>query len=806
MTLRWLPLAACLIAAPAWGAPTPAPGDGLPEGAVAGLGGLILRPDGHVSHLAYSADGRSLLTITNTMLVQVWDTATGRERRRMQLTPAFSVHAAAVSADGKTIFIAVAGGPIRYFDSETGKEEGVISAGLGENVHSLSLSRDGKTLVTANNNSVAVWEGLDRKLPAKIEGGTTMATVAMLPDGKHFILARADHSLRVLDTKGKEVHVLERPTPGPPQGFFGVPRLAVSPDGKTLAAAGSSDTNLTLYSLETGRMIRRIQSQGGVAYGLAFSPNSRFLAVTGYPGVRVYGVASGRELRLLDNQPAMMTSMVAFAPDGRALATVGQNQSLRLWDAVEGRTLLAPRGHSAQVSRLVFLEGGKQLASHSADGRLLLWDVASGRDIDECRGLLYAGGWMVATADGKGVQTYGHDLRLHTWRPGSPVESERPPLPGGTNFRQALAPGAKFLVKQMPPGNKLHLYDLRGKEPKERVLDLGPQGWANQLVFSDDGRRLVTGSGDGTLRVWDCATGRLVHDLTGPPDGQRLGYASHIQFAPDGRSVLLFNGELHLVEVASGVDRVRIGNVAVGLNCLALSPDGRLAARGSNDGTVTVYAAATGKELFQGKGRQGMVTSLAFSPDSRLLASGGNNGSILVWKMPEPAPAEASLANARRAELWGQLADTDPSNAARAIEALAGAPGPAVELLRQRLKAQGGRVDSKRLEKLIVDLDSDSFAKREKASQELAAAGRAAEGLLRKTLDKDPSAEVRRRVQELLERMEGGASQDRLRAVRAIEVLERIGTPAARQALADLAKEVDDALAEEIQASLDRLK
>jgi hypothetical protein len=143
-----------------------------------------------------------------------------------------------------------------------------------------------------------------------------------------------------------------------------------------------------------------------------------------------------------------------------------------------------------------------------------------------------------------------------------------------------------------------------------------------------------------------------------------------------------------------------------------------------------------------------------------------------------------------------------------AIRALVAAPDPAVELLRQRLAERSDRPDSARLEKWIAELDHDEFVVREKAMRNLAAAGSQAEPLMRHALGKHPSPEVRRRIQELLEHLVSGtvAAED-LRTLRAIEVLERIGTSAARYVLVDLAKRTADAeVAEEIKASLQRLQ
>jgi hypothetical protein len=131
-----------------------------------------------------------------------------------------------------------------------------------------------------------------------------------------------------------------------------------------------------------------------------------------------------------------------------------------------------------------------------------------------------------------------------------------------------------------------------------------------------------------------------------------------------------------------------------------------------------------------------------------------------------------------------------------------------VPLLRTRLAPRDGRPDVGKLEKYIDELDSDDFRVREKASRALLAAGAVADGPLRKALAREGlSVEVRRRIEELLERLDSSnAAAERLRGLRAVEVLERIGTPAAKQALAELAKETAETpLAEEIEASLRRL-
>src|SRR5207249_4252058 len=115
------------------------------------------------------------------------------------------------------------------------------------------------------------------------------------------------------------------------------------------------------------------------------------------------------------------------------------------------------------------------------------------------------------------------------------------------------------------------------------------------------------------------------------------------------------------------------------------------------------------------------------------------------------------------------------------------APDQSLPLLKSRLRP-AVPADPQRLERWITDLDSNQFNVREKASQELEKVGEPAEPALRKALEAHSSPEVRRRVDQLLEKLELAQSPQRLQRLRAIEVLEHIGTPEAQAVLKALAK------------------
>jgi hypothetical protein len=347
------------------------------------------------------------------------------------------------------------------------------------------------------------------------------------------------------------------------------------------------------------------------------------------------------------------------------------------------------------------------------------------------------------------------------------------------------------------------------KDGKSPVLAALPDNSRVSTVeFTPDGRRLLVRSWKDALRVLDSATGQSVRDLKPDPSGNRLGGLKSA-FSPDGRCVALYDGRLRIREVASGKDRLSLP-LPNGRGDPSFSPDGRFLVCNSSSGSdasTCILSSATGKVLARWWGKQGMAHTLAFSPDGRVLATGGINGTILLWKLIEVDGLPAKLSKEEAADFWQTLAGPDAARAHLAIAALAAAPAQAIPLIKERYLPVWKKPDAKRIAELITALDNDSFKVRERATQELYGAGPDAAEAIRQALAKNPSAEAKKRLQELRNRLSKDPDPAYLGGLRAIEVLERIGTSETIGVLRELAhKSLPMELQEDIAASLARLE
>jgi hypothetical protein len=244
-----------------------------------------------------------------------------------------------------------------------------------------------------------------------------------------------------------------------------------------------------------------------------------------------------------------------------------------------------------------------------------------------------------------------------------------------------------------------------------------------------------------------------------------------------------------LRETLTGQERCQIAVPRA--TAAAYAPDGRLLAVGTAGGDVHILRLATGRELGRLRGHRGAVRALAFSGDGRRLYSGGADSTVVAWDaapfagkgLPEPAELTGAAFDAA----WADLARADAGPAFAAMRQLQRGGSAIVPPLRTRLRpaeAPGER----RLATLLVDLESDEFATRQQAEEELIRLGELAVAEVRNALDRGPALDTRLRLQRVFERMTSAdIPAEQMRAIRAVEVLEQIRGPGARSLLETLA-------------------
>ena len=315
------------------------------------------------------------------------------------------------------------------------------------------------------------------------------------------------------------------------------------------------------------------------------------------------------------------------------------------------------------------------------------------------------------------------------------------------------------------------------------------------LAISADGGKLASVSpaaGVNDIRVWDLTTYQEIRRFT-----PRRGQVFTAAFSPDGRYLAtagrvrdvqgaLESGEFQLWDLESGRELRSFTGHTLVVGRLAFSPDGRTLATGSGDNTVRLWEVATGGERSRFTGHSTYISSLAFAPDGRKLAAASDDAPVYIWDVVGLAQPPRPVTPTDLEFAWENLASSDAKIAFQSICRLVALRGVAVDLLlKQRLKP-ATLIESKSVQELIRQLEGPRFADRQKAVSELEKLGDRAAAELRTAVKKPLADEVRQDLQRLLDQIEAGTPET-LRAIRVVEVLEHIATPAAREHLKVLA-------------------
>jgi WD40 repeat protein len=419
--------------------------------------------------------------------------------------------------------------------------------------------------------------------------------------------------------------------------------VALSPDGR-LALAGGEDGIARLWDVQTGEELRQFKGHEGPIQSLAFSPNGRRI-LTGSKDktARVWDTDKGTELARFQEHGDWVRS-VAFSPDGkRALtACVGPSagdNTVRLWDAANGKELQVLRGHEKPVSCAAFTPDGLRAVSGGDDYTVRLWDLADGRELRKCTGheaFIYS---VAVSGDGRVAASAAFDRTMRLWDLDSGEELRR--LDGHTKFVMSVAfspDGRRLLSGSLD--KTLRLWDRASGRELAR-FDTDDAG-VRCVAFSSDGRFALAGSADKAVQLWRLPPADVLAGKPDDPVGPAKTFTGHSQlirrvaFSFDGQHVLSagHDGTVRLWETATGRETLVFNKLSdPHFHTIAFLPDGTRAVAGGDDRVVRMWDLRDGRELRAFRDHTRNIYKLAISPDGRRVVSGGQEPFTLLWEL-----------------------------------------------------------------------------------------------------------------------------------------------------------------------------
>jgi WD40 repeat protein/transcriptional regulator with XRE-family HTH domain len=497
----------------------------------------------------------------------------------------------------------------------------------------VAFSPDSRYIVSGayeeNAFTTRVWEATTGKEMARITIGSVIRVAVFSPDGNYVVTSACDlvaypcvrSTTRVWEpSTEKEVSHISQDGQ--------VVTSAFSPDGKYVVSGGEDGTARVWEAL-TGKEIARMIDTHNTAVPIlpvAFSPDGKYVISGGQDGTaRVWEAMTGKEIARMTHDIGVWS--VAFSPDGKYVISGGVDGTARVWEAMTGKEI-ARMTHDNSVSSVAFSPDSKYVMSGSGDGTARMWETMSGWEVarmtheDSVSSAAFS-------PNGKFAASTGMDSTVRVW-----AVPDRPEISAPARYEFSMA---ELFNKPVPSPDGKWIVSFKSKDRKtvsvsaaatgKEMAQLKHDDQVNSIAFSRNGKYIVTGSSDGTARVWEAATGRELSRVH-----CRRIEGNTVAFHPDGNyaAVGCSDGTIRVWDIFTGKELISIKGPTNPL-VVSFSSDGKYIASGGLDQTARVWDVKTGEQIAHMTHDEG-VSSLAFSPGGKYVISGSYDGTVILWE------------------------------------------------------------------------------------------------------------------------------------------------------------------------------
>ncbi len=582
----------------------------------------MIHEDG-VTAVAFSLDGKYVVSGSWDNTARVWEAMTGKEIARMTHDPFDfdandKVYSVAFSPDGKYVVSGSTDNTARVWEASTGKE--IARMTHDGWIYDVAFSPDGKYVVSGSFDYAArVWEANSGKEVARIIHDDYVFSVAFSPDGKYVVSGSADFTARVWEAAtGQEIARMTHDS--------SIDTVAFSPDGK-FVVSGSRDGTTRVWNSSIGQEAARVALNDYISsavlssdgqYVISGGCNKIDKSICTQGTAHVWEALTGKETTVASLAPDSYVNTIAFSPDGKYMALGGCDASpctqgtVRVWEVSTGKDI-ALMTHDDFVTSVAFSPDGRYVVSGSADFTARVWELPTGKEVARMNPDSYV--FSVAfSQDGKYVVSGNRDGTARVWEAST----------GKEIARMTHEPSVDIIANDVPV-----------------------------VAFSPDGRYVVSASYDNTVRVWEAFTGKAIVRVT------HEDWVTFAIFSQDGKYVVSGSrdGTARVWEASTGKEIARMTHED-SVNSVAFSPDGEYVVSASFDGTARVWEAFTGKEIAR---KMGGGSTVAFSPDGKYIFSKGLTTAHMWMWQPNDLIANACIylpRNLTYAE-WRQIFPTE---------------------------------------------------------------------------------------------------------------------------------------------------